>query len=350
MPLAAQLVPTSRTRTFTRSAGPADAPLVVLVHGNVSSGAFFEPLAERLAERHRVLVPDLRGYGESDPAPVDATRGLRDFSDDLRAWLSALGLAARPAVLLGWSVGAGVVMQYAIDNPGVVAGLVLEAPMSPYGFGATRDLRGTPAPDFAGSGGGAANPEFVRLLAAGERGGEGPFHARSVMNAFYFKPPFRAAPELEEAFVSSMLRTRTGEDHYPGDLVASPHWPGVGPGSRGVLNALSPKHCDLSGFSSIDPRPPVLWIRGADDPIVSDASLFDLANLGKLGAVPGWPGDAVAPPQPMVGQMRHVLDAYAAAGGRYREEVFEACGHAPHIEHPDRFLALLADVVASLAR
>jgi hypothetical protein len=46
--------------------------------------------------------------------------------------------------------------------------------MSPYGFGGTRDVAGTPChADFAGSGGGTANPEFVRLLAAGDRGGEG---------------------------------------------------------------------------------------------------------------------------------------------------------------------------------
>lgn len=349
MPVTEQLVSTSRLRVHTRLAGPDGAPAIVLVHGNVSSGAFFGPVMEGLADRFRVIAPDLRGFGDSEPAPIDATRGVRDFADDLHALLVALGLSERPAVLLGWSVGGSVVMQYAVDHPGSVAGLVLENPMSPYGFGGTRDARGTPcAPDFAGSGGGTANAEFARLIAAGERGRENPVAPRNVMNQFYFKSPFALAPELEEALVTALLKTRTGEDHYPGDTVPSPHWPGVAPGTRGMNNAISPKYVDLSGFAAIEPRPPVLWIRGADDSIVSDASLFDLANLGKLGAVPGWPGEEVAPPQPMVGQTRAVLDAYAAAGGRVREEVLANCGHSPHLELPQRFLELVCEFAGSV--
>jgi pimeloyl-ACP methyl ester carboxylesterase len=112
-------------------------------------------------------------------------------------------------------------------------------------------------------------------------------------------------------------------------------------------NALSPKYVDLSGFAKIDPKPPVLWVRGADDQIVSDTSLFDFGFLGQLGAVPGWPGAEEFPPQPMLAQIRGVLDSYAAAGGKYTEEVFPECGHSPHIEHQDRFVALVDDFLAS---
>ncbi|MBZ5708936.1 alpha/beta hydrolase [Nannocystis pusilla] len=339
MPIVQQLVPTSRLRVHTRIAGPAGAPLVVLVHGNVSTGAFFEPLMASLAGRFHVIAPDMRGFGDSEPAPIDATRGVRDFADDLRALLVALDLSSRPAVLVGWSAGGGVVMQYAIDHAADVAGLVLENPMSPFGFGGSKGVRGTPyTDDFAGSGGGTANPEFARLIRAGDRGDDNQTSPRNVMNAFYFKPPFRVEPALEDAFVAAMLKTRIGDDHYPGDTRTSPNWPGVAPGTRGMNNAISARYTDLSGFARVEPRPPVLWIRGADDQIVSDTSLFDFGFLGKLGAVPGWPGDDVAPPQPMVGQMRAVLDDYAAAGGRYHEEVFAECGHSPHIEQPERFL------------
>ena len=102
-----------------------------------------------------------------------------------------------------------------------------------------------------------------------------------------------------------------------------------------------PSSCDTSAFAAVDPRPNVLWIRGADDQIVSDTSLFDLGFLGQLGAVPGWPGAEVYPPQPMVGQMRAVLDAYRARGGNVREEVIEGVAHSAHIEAPERFRALL---------
>jgi hypothetical protein len=84
-------------------------------------------------------------------------------------------------------------------------------------------------------------------------------------------------------------------------------------------------------------KPPILWLRGADDQIVSDSSLFEFGTLGKLGAVPGWPGEEVYPPQPMVSQTRAVLDQYAANGGRYWEVVLADTGHTPYIEKPEEF-------------
>ncbi len=336
-----QIVQTSRLAIHALIAGPESAPPVVLVHGNVSSSAFWVPLIDALATRHRVIAPDLRGFGSTEPLPIDATRGMRDFSDDLHALLLALDITG-PVQMVGWSAGAGVCMQFAIDHPAQVAGLVLESPVSPYGFGGTRDAAGAPChPDFAGSGGGTANPEFVRLLAAQERGGEGPVAPRSVMNTCYFRPPFRVDEAREEAYLAAMLTTRIADDHYPGDLGGSPHWPGVAPGTRGMNNAISPKYLNLAAFARIEPRPPVLWVRGADDVIVSDTSLFDLGHLGKLGLVPGWPGDDHYPAQPMVSQTRAVLEAYRARGGRYDELVLAECGHSPHIERAPAFLAAL---------
>jgi pimeloyl-ACP methyl ester carboxylesterase len=81
----------------------------------------------------------------------------------------------------------------------------------------------------------------------------------------------------------------------------------------------------------------VLWIRGADDQIVSDASLLDFGTLGQLGYVPGWPGVGAFPSQPMVAQIRAVLDRYRAAGASYEEAVIAECGHSPHIEKPEEF-------------
>jgi pimeloyl-ACP methyl ester carboxylesterase len=129
-------------------------------------------------------------------------------------------------------------------------------------------------------------------------------------------------------------------------LVTTDVWPGVAPGTRGVLNTMAPNHFRIDDLHTIDPKPPVAWIRGADDQIVSDASLFDLAHLGQLGAVPGWPGPQTHPPQPMVGQTRAVLDAYAAAGGTYREVVIADCGHSPHVEKPAEFQAALREILA----
>jgi len=333
---------------------------VLLVHGNCSSSAFFDPLLRALPADVRGVAVDLRGYGDAEVRPVDATRGVRDFADDVAAVVDALDLA-HPLVAVAHSAGAGVVLQLATDRPDLFDAVLLEAPMSPYGFGGTRDVDGTPlSADFAGSGGGTANPAFVAALAAGDRS-EDAGSPRDVLRRFYVADPASLGEplgDLEELLLDSVLSTRTGDDNYPGDQTSSGTWPGVAPGTRGMNNAISARYCDLSGFATSGATAPVLWVRGDADAIVSDASLFDLAQLGALGAVPGWPGAATHPPQPMVAQTRAVLDAYAAAGGRYREEVRPGVGHSPHLEEPDVFLGLLlglvdtavADVDAAAAR
>jgi pimeloyl-ACP methyl ester carboxylesterase len=126
-------------------------------------------------------------------------------------------------------------------------------------------------------------------------------------------------------------------------MTVSENWPGVAPGTRGMNNAISPKYCNLEGFGLVEQGPPVLWIRGDSDAIVSDTSMLDFGTLGKDDAVPGWPGEEIFPPQPMVSQIRAVLDAYEAHDGTYREEVIPDCGHTPHVEKPEEFRRLLFD-------
>ncbi|WP_018546928.1 alpha/beta fold hydrolase [Streptomyces sp. LaPpAH-108] len=315
---------------------------VVFLHGNVSSSAFWHTALPRLPDRYRPLAPDLRGFGATDPLPIDATRGLRDHADDLAALLRALGIER--AHLVGWSMGGGVVLQYLRDHPETVRSVTLVNPVSPYGFGGTHGVDGTlNSADGAGSGGGTGNPGFVARLAEGDRGADSPLSPRSVLAGTYVKPPWRPHPADEDAYVDSMLTTRTGDDHYPGDSVTSPAWPGTAPGTRGVLNSLSPLYFRLDDLHLIDPKPPVLWIRGEDDVIVSDTSLFDLAHLGALGAVPGWDG---TPAQPMVAQTRHALARYAAHGGTVREVAVPDAGHAVHLEKPEAFMTALLEVLS----
>ena len=335
-------VKTDRLEVAYLEAGTGKVP-AILVHGNASSSLFFQDFMLALAatDRYTIYAPDMRGYGDSETLPVDGTRGMRDFSDDLHAFARTLGLNSFH--LLGWSMGGNVVMQHAMDYPGMLRTLTLESPGSPFGFGGTKGAEGTPIwPDLAGSGGGTANPDFVQRIANGDRGSE-QFSPRTVMNTFYFKPPFRPAPDREEIYLTGLLSTKISPGNYPGDMTPSDNWPNVAPGTQGPNNALSPKYMDQADFAYMGSRPPTLWIRGADDQIVSDTSFFDFGFLGQLGVVPGWPGAEVYPPQPMVTQVRTVLDNYQAYGGQYREVALLDCGHSPHIEKQNEVLKLFTE-------
>lgn len=340
--ITSQMIQTPRLAIHVLMSGQSTDTPVLFIHGNASSATFWEQTMLALPSGFRGIAPDLRGYGDTEDKLIDATRGFGDWVDDVISLLDTLGIERFHAV--GHSMG-GALLWNLIPAAGErLLSVTVAAPGSPYGFGGTKDLDGTPCyDDFAGSGGGIVSQTFTQAIAAGDRSSDDPQGSpRNVMNAFYWKPPFKA--EREEDLLSSLLSEKIGADKYPGDFVPSQNWPNVAPGAYGPPNAMSPKYVGDSVDRLINAayKPPVLWVRGADDQIVSDTSLFDMGTLGKLGAVPGWPGEEVYPPQPMVSQTRSVLERYAANGGIYREVVYENTGHTPYLERFDEFNALLA--------
>lgn len=335
--ITSRMIQTPRLRMHVLTAGPEEGIPVVFIHGNGSSSTFWEETMLALPPAFRGIAPDMRGYGETEPLPIDATLGLSDMVEDLRSLVETIGL--KKFHLVGHSMGGGIAMKYAIAYPDDLLSITLVDTMSPYGYSGSKDLNGTPCyEDGAPAGAGSVNPEFIRLLREKDRGTDNPMSPRNVLRQFYFKPPF--VPKREEDLLTAMLSMQVGEDWYPGDFVPSPNWPGVAPGKRGVINAISRKYFDASGIVDIQPKPPILWIRGADDLVVSNSAMWDVATLGALGFVPGWPGPEHCPPQPMLDQIRAVLERYKANGGYYREEVIPDCGHTPFIEKPEEFNAL----------
>lgn len=94
---------------------------VVLVHGWGVSGALFSAQVDALQAQSRVLVPDLRGHGQS--APFSPGDGFSVFADDLAAMIQARGLES--VCLVGWSMGAMVCWDLLKRHPQVdVSGLV----------------------------------------------------------------------------------------------------------------------------------------------------------------------------------------------------------------------------------
>ncbi len=338
----AETVTTGRITTRVLFSGPVDGIPVLFLHGNVSSATWWEQNMLPLPPDFRAIAPDQRGFGSADlEKKIDATRGMGDLADDAVALLDHLGI--QKAHIVGNSLGGMVVWHLLAEYPGRFLSATLVDTGSPYGFGATRDIDGSPTnPDFAGSGGGLSNPELIKRLREGDQSMESQFSPRSALRTLLVKPPF--VPAREDELVLSMLTTHIGEQDVPGDTVQSAHWPHLAPGVWGASNATSPKYqVPVSQILASEPKTSILWVRGGHDLVVSDSAASDPGFLGALGLLPGWPGQEAFPPQPMLGQTRAVLDQYAAYGGSYREVVVQDTGHVPFIEKPEEFNRLLLD-------
>jgi pimeloyl-ACP methyl ester carboxylesterase len=106
-------------RYFVAGAGPD----LLLVHGLGGSALNWVAVAPALAERYRVLVPDLPGHGRSSPLPLPS--GPSVFADAL-AELVGLERAA-PVPVVGHSLGGLVAVRLAVRHPDLVAGVLLAA-------------------------------------------------------------------------------------------------------------------------------------------------------------------------------------------------------------------------------
>ncbi|MBA2277300.1 MAG: alpha/beta hydrolase [Chloroflexia bacterium] len=104
--------------------GDPDCLPVLLLHGLVVSGDYFQPVARRLTDTMAVFVPDLPGAGRSGSPPH--RWDIADSAAGLARWMEAHGLAG--SLLVANSLGCQIVTQLAEDRPDLVARLVLVAP------------------------------------------------------------------------------------------------------------------------------------------------------------------------------------------------------------------------------
>lgn len=111
-------------RTAFLEAGPADAPPLVMLHGLGATNASLLPCLPDLAADHRVIVPDLPGFGASAaPRVAYSPAWYAAWLDDL---MHELGIDR--AVLLGNSLGGRVALEAGLTHPASVRGLLLLTP------------------------------------------------------------------------------------------------------------------------------------------------------------------------------------------------------------------------------
>jgi len=113
----------SAVNIFYRAAGPEDAPVVLLLHGFPTSSHQYRGLIERLADKYRVIAPDLPGFGFSDAPDAKAFGYTFDhLAEIIESFTGAIGLT-RYAIYV-FDYGAPVGFRLALAHPERVTALI----------------------------------------------------------------------------------------------------------------------------------------------------------------------------------------------------------------------------------
>jgi pimeloyl-ACP methyl ester carboxylesterase len=189
---------------YVEEGDPEGVP-AVLLHAWLDSRRYFDQLMARLPERIRAFAFDQRGHGDAAKPPHGY--GLRDFADDVGAFMDAVGLDA--AVLVGASSGGYVAQRFAVDDPGRTLGLAL--------LGCPRSLRG-PRPQFADVVATLEDPidaAFVRELNEGMLAREMPEAVTEVLCEENLKVPARVWRDAFEGLLAAEPPLDTGRVSAP---------------------------------------------------------------------------------------------------------------------------------------
>ena len=97
---------------------------VIFIHGYPLNRTLWEPQLEALADIARIIAPDLRGHGGSDPIPGIYT--MRAMAKDIKELLETLKIE-QPIILCGLSMGGYVCFEFMRSYPNMVQGMILAA-------------------------------------------------------------------------------------------------------------------------------------------------------------------------------------------------------------------------------
>ena len=297
-----QRVDVGGTTLMVTEAGPPDGPPVLLLHGFPDSRRLWDAQVEALAAAgHRVLAPDLRGYGDSDRPTATADYALEHLIADVAGLLRAGGITR--AALVGHDWGAVVAWAVAAAHPELVERLVVVSvghPAARARAGLRQQVAGAYVPVFLVPG------LAERLLPLGR--------FRWLRRAW--APDARGGPHLARQ-VADMSR--------PGALTAGLAWyraniPVPRPGrALRILGRTSTGRSTQASTGTSTGRPrrrvacPVMGVWSTGDPFLTERQ--------------------------MTGSADHVA-------GPWRYERIEGAGHWVPVEAADRLSTLLVDFLA----
>ena len=267
--------------------GPADGPLLVLVHGLGGSLVNWAALAPLLTDTCHVLALDLLGFGHTQAGthPTSVTAQQRVLHRFLRE------VAGGPAILVGNSMGATITILQAARHPETVKALVLIDPALPSQPGAR------PAPLVTASFGMYAVPHLGRAMLRARRRVRSPEQLAMDVLRFCCVDPARVPADVLQQHLEVARERRT----YP---VIDAHFLAA---ARSLMVVLARRSSYLATMKEIPV--PVLLLHGEKDRLVPVR-----ASRAVAAANPSW-RFAVAPDVGHVPQLEapvwtagHILD------------------------------------------
>jgi len=110
---------------FYREAGPANGPVVLLLHGFPSSSRMFRNLIPALADKYHVIAPDYPGFGQSgSPDHTQFEYTFAHYTDLVDELIGKLG--AKRYALYGFDYGGPVAYRLALKHPDRVSGIIVQ--------------------------------------------------------------------------------------------------------------------------------------------------------------------------------------------------------------------------------
>jgi pimeloyl-ACP methyl ester carboxylesterase len=259
--------------------GPADAPLLLLVHGLGGSAVNWAAIAPELAMDHRVLAIDLAGFGRTQPQ--GRSTHIRDNERLLARFVERV--CGQPVILVGNSMGGLISILLAADRPDLVAGLVLVDPAVPVG------VKARPSPIVTAMFGLYALPAVGRLFVSGRRNVmSAEQQAYAVLKLCTVDPQRVPRPVLDQHV--DLARERAGYPDVDTELVVA---------ARSLLLVIGRRRWLYARMAAIPA--PVLLLHGDEDRLVPIAA----------------------------------ARAVAAANPTWRFEVAHDIGHVPQLEDPE---------------
>src|ERR1700722_16472596 len=289
LPLTNDLQPVTMAYMDVQPATEPNGRTVVLMHGKAFGGYYFRTVITALiSSGYRVVAPDQIGWGKSSKPDIHYSFHL--LAAHTAALLDHLGVGT--VAVLGHSTCGMTAVRFTLMNPERVTHLILEDPLG------LADYRtGIP-------------PQSEETLYQHELHWTDPATIRGYVASYFVKPD----PAVYEPLAEVLVRVTLSPDY--------PRW------ARAAALTFQMIYQQPVRYEYHQLAPPTLLVVGAEDHVVPLGNYAEPADAARLGDFTG-------------------LSATAAQEiPRATRVVVPECGHIPHLEHPDTFLAELLPFLA----